>query len=139
EKGAGDVPGAVGGGAGAAGGALDGPDDGNDGGAGEDPATGPLLIWLSAPTRSSMCQVSTILPFAIRLMSIASMITGFPLAGRPRKVPDCVPFTVLRTTTLSPSAITSAIVKRRSENPERNEVRDCFSPSIPVDWPGPGS
>ena len=57
-----------------------------------------------------MPQVSAISPFAKRQMKISLYLMNVPVGATPMYSPLCVPVTVSRATTFSPSAIKSSIV-----------------------------
>jgi len=63
---------------------------------------------------STTCQCSAILPSCSRWMSMPAIVKALPVGGIPRNSPTLVPEFVHRTTTLSPSAMRSSMVKRES-------------------------
>src|SRR5713226_8670940 len=78
-----------------------------------------------------MPQPSTIFPPETRLMFIPAVVACFPVAGIPISSPSCVPVAVQRVTTVSPSAIWSSIVIRRSGNALRYITTNSRNPSGP--------
>src|SRR5688572_2167047 len=87
------------------------------------------------PSSSTCAQHSTTLPSAMRSMSVPVRRISRPVAGMPWKLPLCVPRAVQRVTTMSPSAIWSSMVKRRSGNAVRNIMTNCLAPSRPrMSW-----
>src|SRR5215204_4553421 len=92
---------------------------------------GTAPICCIRPRASQFSHSSTILPSSMRWIVIPVIPTSLPVGAMPISSPWCVSCALQRLTTLSPSAISSSSVMRRSGRAERIMETNCFKPSIP--------
>src|SRR5579875_473692 len=83
------------------------------------------------PRSSLLPQCSTILPLATRKMLMPVMLPLLPLGGIPINSPLKVPDAVKRSTTRSPSTMTSSAVERISGKAPRKTLAHILTPSRP--------
>ncbi len=92
----------------------------------------------SAPSRSAVPHHSMTFPSRKRRKWNASNLSVRPVAGTPARLPPWVPSYRTRPAIMSPSAITSSTVARRSGSDVRAALNHCFNPSGPLACSGIG-
>jgi hypothetical protein len=100
------------------------------------PQAGAGPICAMSPNRSSTCHRSVILPSRTTSTLMPETDTGLPLAGTPSKSPRCVPESVKRVTTVSPSQNCASRDRRRSGIALRIMPITCTRPAAPGARPG---
>ena len=91
-----------------------------------------------SPSASKSHHDSAIRPSSIRAMPMPVMVTVSPVGGMPWNSPSCVPPAVTRSTTLSPSAMTSWIASSQSGNAAANISTMPLWPSRSMGSGAPG-